>query len=75
MPTTFEIDFEKCTGCGDCVAKCPAKAVALVNGKPVIVRPDLCDYCTECEIFCSVGAISCPFEIILVEPENSGTKK
>lgn len=67
----LEIDLEKCTGCGDCVEKCPGQAVGLVDGKPVVVRPEDCDYCTECEVFCTVGAISCPFEIILVEPDSS----
>ncbi len=71
MPVILEIDLEKCTGCGDCVVKCPTHAVELVSGKPVMVRPDVCDYCTECETFCSVGAIRCPFEIILVEPKDT----
>lgn len=63
---TPEIDLDKCTGCGDCVEQCPTNAVAVVNNKVAMVRIDACDYCTECETFCSVGAIRCPFEIILV---------
>lgn len=68
-----EIDPEKCTGCGDCVEWCPTGAVALANGKAVVVRSDGCDYCTDCETVCPPGAISCPFEIILVatEPHRS----
>lgn len=68
MPVIWEIDLNKCTGCGDCVVKCPTQAVELVNGKPLVIRADDCNYCTECEIFCIPGAIRCPFEIILVEP-------
>lgn len=73
MSALPEIDLEKCTGCGVCVQKCPTQAVAVVNGKVVALRPDLCNYCTDCETFCEVGAIQCPFEIFLVEPESSKT--
>ena len=63
---TPEIDINKCTGCGDCVDWCPAGVVSLLNGKAIVVRPDECHYCTDCEAICSSGAIRCPFEIILV---------
>ena len=66
---TPEIDLDKCTGCGDCVEQCPTKAVAVVDNKVAIVRLDNCDYCADCETFCLVGAIRCPFEIILVKTE------
>ncbi|MBI2852797.1 MAG: 4Fe-4S binding protein [Chloroflexi bacterium] len=69
MASIVEISSEKCTGCGVCVIKCPTQAVALVDGKAVIVRSKACNYCTECETLCDFGAIRCPFEIILVEPE------
>lgn len=64
-----EIDVEKCTGCGECVDWCPAGVVEVVNGKAVIVNPQACDYCADCETVCSSGAIKCPFEIILATPE------
>jgi len=75
MAVILEIDLEKCTGCGDCVIKCSMQAVELVNGKPVMIRPDDCDYCTECETFCTTGAISCPFEIILVLPQDTSEEE
>ena len=75
MAVILEIDLEKCTGCGDCVVKCSVQAVELVNGKPVLVRPDDCDYCTECETYCTAGAISCPFEIILLAQEDNSEEK
>ena len=62
------IDFEKCTGCGDCVELCPTNVVELVQDKAMIVRPEDCNYCTDCEVFCSSGAIRCPFEIIVAKP-------
>lgn len=70
MAAIPEIDIEKCTGCGDCVEWCPIGAVKLVKGKAVIVSPDDCYYCTDCEPVCSPGAIRCPLEIILVRAES-----
>jgi NAD-dependent dihydropyrimidine dehydrogenase PreA subunit len=61
------LDQERCQGCGDCVASCPTGAVALVEGRAAIVRPDDCNYCAECEALCPRQAISCPFEIVLGE--------
>lgn len=65
-----EIDEEKCEGCGDCVEGCHVQAVELVNSKALIVRPQDCDYCAECESLCPPGAISCPLEIIIGEAES-----
>jgi len=62
-----EIDLEKCIGCGECVEWCPAHAVVLLDGKAAIERPENCNYCAECESFCSSGAIRCPFDIVLVK--------
>jgi NAD-dependent dihydropyrimidine dehydrogenase PreA subunit len=62
-----EIDLNKCTRCGDCVEQCATNAVALMNNKVAIVRPEDCNYCTDCEAICPSGAIRCPFEIMLVK--------
>ena len=64
-----EIDLDKCTGSGNCVKHCPANAIELVNGKAVIVRPEDCNYCTDCESVCPSGAIKCPFEIVLIKTD------
>ena len=69
MPTP-EVNLEICTGCGDCVEFCPTGAVAIVNGKISVVKPEACTYCTECEALCPSGAIRCPFDIILVKQEK-----
>ena len=62
-----EIDQDKCTGCGNCAEYCPCGAISLVTGRATIVRPEECDYCTDCEVICLPGAIRCPFEIILAQ--------
>jgi NAD-dependent dihydropyrimidine dehydrogenase PreA subunit len=64
-----EIDLNKCTGCGDCVEECSTDAVELVSGKAVILSPQDCNYCTDCEPICPWGAIRCPFEIVLLRAD------
>jgi len=64
MPT---IDVQKCDGCGLCVSVCHCNALAVVNNIITIVET-VCDWCTDCELVCPTGAISCPFEIIIEEP-------
>jgi MinD superfamily P-loop ATPase len=62
------IDTEKCTGCGLCVGVCACNALAIENGVVVYIKsvcPTCTRWCTNCEIACPVGAISCPFEIII----------
>ena len=72
IPVMLEIDYDKCTRCGDCVSKCPGQAVSMVEGKPILSRPDNCDYCTNCEEFCTSGAIRAPFEIVMADPGFKG---
>jgi NAD-dependent dihydropyrimidine dehydrogenase PreA subunit len=67
-----EIDLKTCTGCGDCVEWCSRGAVAMRDGKAMIITPARCHYCTDCEEACPAGAIQCPFEIILVH--NAATE-
>lgn len=59
-----QIDRNKCTGCGDCIAKCPTGALGWQNGKAALLRPEICLYCNVCEDICPVNAIELPFLII-----------
>jgi thioredoxin reductase (NADPH) len=69
MPQPFDrawlpiIDHTRCEGCGDCVATCPADALALVDGRATLIHPAACTYCTACEDLCPNGAIALPFLI------------
>jgi len=61
------IDQDKCDGCELCVGVCHLNALAIVNNIVTIVETVECDWCTDCELVCPNGAISCPFEIIIQE--------
>ena len=52
-----QIDVEKCTGCGKCVAFCEYNALAMVKEK-VIVFGELCHSCGGCSLVCPEDAIS-----------------
>ena len=60
-----KIDRNLCIGCGDCVEVCHANALAIKEMKAVIERGGDCDYCTDCEAVCPVGAITCLFEVVM----------
>lgn len=53
----MKVDFEKCTGCGDCLVACTNEAISLVAGKAVI-DSDTCLDCGACAQVCPVGAIA-----------------
>ena len=44
---------------------CHASTLAIQGGIAVFVSPEDCDYCTDCEAVCAVGAIACPFEVLV----------
>jgi len=51
--------LDRCTSWGDCVAVCPAQALALdENGLPVLQRVDTCDWCGLCADVCSYRALA-----------------
>jgi len=70
-----EIDLSLCDRCGRCVERCPTGAVEMTPSGPVIVRPDDCTYCTECEAVCPQGAIKCGYEIVWSRTSQTRTDR
>lgn len=49
---------ERCTGCNLCVRVCPTNVFEAVPGDiPVLARPDVCQTCFMCELYCPVDAL------------------
>ena len=55
---TVRIDKERCNGCGLCIKACHEGAMALIDGKAELVRPNLCDGFGDCLPACPQNAIS-----------------
>ena len=53
----IEIDLDQCDGNGACVENCPNSALALKDGKAVVVDPERCGECYYCESLCPNDAI------------------
>ena len=51
------LDSTHCTGCGDCVAVCPAECLAMSGPRPWLPRPRDCVSCSACELVCPADAI------------------
>lgn len=53
-----KIDADKCNGCGACALACHEQAIAMIDGKAVLIRDDYCDGLGDCLPACPAGAIS-----------------
>jgi len=66
-----KIDLAKCNGCGVCVERCPAGALAMQDGQVFMARPDLGTHCATCEDVCPTEAIALPYQIVLAPQGQS----
>ncbi len=51
------LDETRCTGCGDCVAVCPADCLEQRGKLPWLPRPADCVSCGACAAVCPTAAI------------------
>jgi NAD-dependent dihydropyrimidine dehydrogenase PreA subunit len=51
------LDETRCTGCGDCVAVCPTKCLAMAGAIPWLIRPADCVSCAACVAVCPADAV------------------
>lgn len=66
-----EIDNDKCSGCGECAARCPSNAI--VNGtdsKSIGINHDQCVFCALCEDVCPVGAVEMTHKFELAQKDK-----
>ena len=54
---TIEIDYDQCTGAGECVDVCPTEVFELVDGKATAPNIDECIECCACVEACPTQAI------------------
>ncbi len=53
---TYHVLPDKCTGCGDCMEKCPEEAIEGDDGMIHVIDADSCTKCGLCLEICSSGA-------------------
>ena len=58
MSFVVKVDFDKCTGCGECYNVCPSEVYdEPKDGKTVVARPEDCVGCMACVSACPEEAI------------------
>lgn len=65
-----QIDSEKCTGCGDCIAACPTNALGIIAEKAAIIAAEHCNYSAVCEDICPTHAIALPYLVCFKSTSN-----
>jgi len=71
-----DIDLKKCTRCGECVRRCPSRAIVLDKKENDIgINYDECVFCTLCEEICPAGAVKMTNEFELAEKDRNLLRK
>jgi len=58
MVVEIKIEYDRCTGCKECVKTCGYGVLEWFEERPIVVNPSVCSACLECEKSCRVYAIS-----------------
>ena len=54
---TITVDYDLCTGVGECVDNCPVEVYELIDEKAVATNIDECTECCTCVVSCPNEAI------------------
>ncbi|MBC3804019.1 NADH-quinone oxidoreductase subunit NuoB [Acetobacterium fimetarium] len=69
------IDMKKCTGCGECLGRCPSQAIVRdAQTKVLGINLDTCVFCTLCEEICPSGAIAMTNQFELAEEKRTALR-
>lgn len=70
-----EIDFNKCTRCGECALHCPSRAIAYNRDVGSIgINIDECVFCALCEDTCPKGAVQMTNRFELAERDRQSLR-
>ena len=66
-----EIDAEKCTMCGECVRRCPSRAIVMDKAaRSIGINYDDCVFCALCEDVCPVAVVKMTNKFELAENDR-----
>lgn len=52
------VNWNKCTGCGECISVCPVSCYEMEGAKSSAYRSTYCIDCGNCQAACPAGAIT-----------------
>jgi len=58
MVVKIKVDYSKCNSCKKCVKTCSFGVLEWFEDQPIIINPNNCSVCLECEKICPVKAIN-----------------
>ena len=71
-----EIDAVKCTMCGECVTRCPSRAIVInKDSNEIGINLDECVFCTLCEEICPISAVKMSSHFELASKNRSALRK
>lgn len=70
------IDVSRCTGCGECVKRCPTSAIVVEKSpKDIGINIDQCIFCALCEGICPQKAVTITREFELAAKNRQSLRK